>query len=708
MVAVLRTPLTGDLAVHALKQALGLFGWGILIVLVLVASALIMRLMERATLLGLLFFPGLIAGCALGWIGRQYISVIQQYERGDRRFTAEITVFDAFVSVVVVTLMAWSPLFGTVFWIHFSGDVLHEGAAMIIAAFAVGLVYWPMGMAVAAVYGELNPIHVVQKIVQLFAPYMIVIVFMVPVLLLSRLAGALMGRATAEMLPGGFGVIPAIIVAITLIQYGAVCCMAMLGRMFREFQTPRKLTGAEWRGALITVGSSIVASVVLILVLGSGVGGGHRRDTRDGGYDRRVARNDEDRRPGPSRAELRAQREAERARREAEKANMAVMIRWESVRRRADTSFLLKHAKTEFRAAIKVANKAGDKTVAGDLQEATRLFEQAIPMLEAAMAKAKGAARRQENLHLAPFLLEQARTAFETDDKFAIEGVLCQLRYYLGDDDRLPALRRRADAVPWPDELTVDLGQGIEMDLVVIRPGTFQMGPGRPFRSRTDDKDQPMHEVTLSRPFYMACFELMREQWHAVMGDDPESREKPRLPTGHKTWDRNQEFLRRLTDRHPDYVFRMPTEAEWEYACRAGTRTTFHCGESYEVLKEYAWNEQNSGHQQKVGTRRPNAWGLYDMHGNAEEWCQDWYEKDYYKRSPELDPTGPESGTKRVARGGPAGFGPWDMTSATRYAWEPDYGTRLTATCRVVCEPRASRDFLLKVSDEVLKRRDRN
>ena len=131
------------------------------------------------------------------------------------------------------------------------------------------------------------------------------------------------------------------------------------------------------------------------------------------------------------------------------------------------------------------------------------------------------------------------------------------------------------------------------------------------------------------------------------------------------TWDEAMAFCREIN-------VRLPTEAEWEYACRAGTKTKFYTGNREADLARAGWYETNSGGKtQTVGKKVPNAWGLYDIHGNVWEWCQDWYGEDYYQHSPSEDPQGPSSGEYRVVRGGSWNEDPDDCCSAYRYKMLP-------------------------------------
>jgi formylglycine-generating enzyme required for sulfatase activity len=170
------------------------------------------------------------------------------------------------------------------------------------------------------------------------------------------------------------------------------------------------------------------------------------------------------------------------------------------------------------------------------------------------------------------------------------------------------------------------------------------------FRQSGDD-EKPAHEVEISRDFYMGKYEVTQLEMSAIMGwayrfvgDD--------IPYVGVTWDEAMDFCRRVSAQ-TGFVVRLPTEAEWEYACRAGTTTNYHTGDSAEDLKRAAnWAEDYGATHDRVGLKVPNAFGLCDMHGNIAEWCADWYSHDYYSASPRFDPTGPASGSMHVARGG--------------------------------------------------------
>jgi formylglycine-generating enzyme required for sulfatase activity len=186
------------------------------------------------------------------------------------------------------------------------------------------------------------------------------------------------------------------------------------------------------------------------------------------------------------------------------------------------------------------------------------------------------------------------------------------------------------------------------MEFALIQPGEFMMGS-----DKGNDDEKPMHEVRLSKPFYLGKYEVTQGQWQAVMGNNP-SRFKgdPNLPVEQVSWEDVQAFIRKLNAIDGGTTYRLPTEAEWEYAARAGTTTAYSFGDDPPLLGEYAWYSGNAkGKTHPVGQKKSNAWGLHDMHGNVWEWVQDWYSKPYPSGTV-TDPQGPASGSIRVYRGG--------------------------------------------------------
>jgi len=170
-----------------------------------------------------------------------------------------------------------------------------------------------------------------------------------------------------------------------------------------------------------------------------------------------------------------------------------------------------------------------------------------------------------------------------------------------------------------PQELTVDLGSGVKMELILVRTGWFMMGS-----NEGSSIMSPVHKVTIRKPFYLGKYEVTQEQWKEVMGNNPSLFVGPTDPVGMVSWQDCQVFLRKLREIVPTMRFRLPAEAEWEYACRAGSTTEYYFGGDPGRLGEYAWCFSNSGDRtHPVGEKKPNAWGFHDMYGNVWEWCQD-------------------------------------------------------------------------------------
>ena len=213
----------------------------------------------------------------------------------------------------------------------------------------------------------------------------------------------------------------------------------------------------------------------------------------------------------------------------------------------------------------------------------------------------------------------------------------------------------------------------LSMEFVWIEPGVFQMGS-----DDGDSDERPVHEVEISRGFWLGKYEVTQGEWESVMGRNPSYFEgDARLPVETVSWNDVQEFIAKLNAASGSSVYRLPTEAEWEYACRAGTQTRWSLGDDdgddASQLDKYAWYDCNDGCDTKVvGRKGPNGWGLYDMHGNVWEWVQDWYSSGYYNSSPRVDPPGPTSGSDRVVRGGRFGDIAQSVRSAYRYNSSPD------------------------------------
>ena len=262
--------------------------------------------------------------------------------------------------------------------------------------------------------------------------------------------------------------------------------------------------------------------------------------------------------------------------------------------------------------------------------------------------------------------------------------------------DGIAKLGRAIPEAPGERVLTNSLG----MKFVQIPAGEFMMGstPEEIVRYAEDGKkhnetqwyfdhlqaEAPKHRVRISRSFYLGMYLVTQAEYEQVMGVNPSSfsakgkdaakvsgNDASRHPVETVSWDDAAQFCQRLSalpkERSARRAYRLPTEAEWEYACRAGSTGQWTCGDDEAKLGEYAWCKDNAGGMtHPADEKKPNAWGLYDMHGSLWEWCLDWYDKDYYRRSPGIDPVGPPSGSERVNRGGTWRNTAWYARSAFR------------------------------------------
>jgi formylglycine-generating enzyme required for sulfatase activity len=264
---------------------------------------------------------------------------------------------------------------------------------------------------------------------------------------------------------------------------------------------------------------------------------------------------------------------------------------------------------------------------------------------------------------------------------FAFQNVVRNIRSTLGQPARpeplKPATRKTQAEKPPESELAkgpeeYELTNSLGMHFVLIPAGTFMMGSG--IDEGGDEDERPQHQVTLSQPFYLQATPVTQGQWQKVMGVNPSLFQEcgEDCPVENVSWDDIQDFLRKLNQIENTDKYRLPAEAEWEYACRAGSTGSYCFGGGKAELDHHAWyadNSQKSTHP--VSRLRPNAWGLYDMHGNVYEWCQDWYGK--YPAGPVIDPKGPSTEGHRVLRGGSWDGEAGEVRSAYRHRLTPSY-----------------------------------
>jgi formylglycine-generating enzyme required for sulfatase activity len=216
------------------------------------------------------------------------------------------------------------------------------------------------------------------------------------------------------------------------------------------------------------------------------------------------------------------------------------------------------------------------------------------------------------------------------------------------------ALRDPASAQQQASAPPKEIVNSLRMKLVLIPAGEFILGSAKENEDRFSN-ESPQQKVRISKPFYMGVHEVTQRQYREVMGRNPSKYKlSPDHPVEQVTWEEAVQFCRKLSEwpfeKETRRVYRLPTEAEWEYACRAGSTTTFSCGDT--LTDKHANFQRDTDRTARVGSYRPNAFGLYDMHGNVWEWCQDWYDGAAYQTAAGDDPAGPETGGTRVIRGG--------------------------------------------------------
>ena len=218
--------------------------------------------------------------------------------------------------------------------------------------------------------------------------------------------------------------------------------------------------------------------------------------------------------------------------------------------------------------------------------------------------------------------------------------------------------------------ITIPVKNGISIDMVRVEAGTFTMG-ATPEMEYPEDDEKPAHQITLTNDYYIGKYEVTQALWQAVMGSNPSNFKGDDLPVETVSWDDCQKFIIKL-NRITGKKFRLPTEAEWEYAARGGKKSSGYQYSGSNNLSDVAWYTDNSGSKtHAVGSKQANELGIYDMTGNVWEWCQDWYGR--YDSSSQVNPTGANSGSYRVYRGGSWSFTARGCRSSYRFNYSPGY-----------------------------------
>lgn len=231
--------------------------------------------------------------------------------------------------------------------------------------------------------------------------------------------------------------------------------------------------------------------------------------------------------------------------------------------------------------------------------------------------------------------------------------------------NKLQSDQKRKDWAGFIGKKTVESNK-LGMKLNLIPAGEFTMGSESAYvlankfntKAKNFENETPQHKVQLLKPFYISATEVTQKQWSDVMHTSPWSGKSDiavsdNLPAIYISYSQAQQFVQSLS-RMEGAKYRLPTEAEWEYSCRAGSTTLYCFGDNPDELLSYGWFKQNGSYTHRVGLRKSNNFDLFDMHGNVWEWCSDWFDENYYEKSPKADPSGPNNGTARILRGGSA------------------------------------------------------
>ena len=222
---------------------------------------------------------------------------------------------------------------------------------------------------------------------------------------------------------------------------------------------------------------------------------------------------------------------------------------------------------------------------------------------------------------------------------------------------------------PSNDVITIPVKDGISIEMVKVEAGTFMMGATSE-KEKPDDNEKPVHQVTLTYNYYIGKYEVTQALWQAVMGNNPSHFKGKNRPVEHVTWNDCQNFISKL-NRITGRKFRLPTEAEWEYAARGGKKSRGYQYSGSNNLSDVAWYQDNSGNKtHPVGKKRANELGIYDMAGNVVEWCYDWF--DSYSSSPQTNPTIETSDASHVYRGGSKSGDDWFCRSSYRDSFPPN------------------------------------
>ena len=299
-------------------------------------------------------------------------------------------------------------------------------------------------------------------------------------------------------------------------------------------------------------------------------------------------------------------------------------------------------------------------------------------------------ALEEDSLRGAELRLDKAEALLKEGRALEAEKLVDEAAAVLGWGGRVAQLKSRIrETQPRQAPSPAPTGGGLinssGLHFKLIPAGRFLMGSAVETMTRPDEL--PRHEVFISKPFWFGVTEVTQAQWTRVMGENPSrfKDDKGLRPVEQVTFAEVAEFLKKLNEQDKTLFHRLPTEAEWEYACRAGTSSQYSYGDDPKELIKYAWYVGSAGFRtQPTGLKKANPWGLHDIHGNVWELCSDWYADGYYGDSPPKDPPGPKKGRSRVIRGGCFLDGPVTLRSAHRATFRKSFRTGF----RVVAEKR--------------------
>jgi len=424
---------------------------------------------------------------------------------------------------------------------------------------------------------------------------------------------------------------------------------------------------------------NIIDSVVQRTSFGGGEGGASvniqdsvvQRTEFNAGEDRRVKEEAE----GKKREELRLRREQEQKAREA----LAEKERQDELRKKQDDEILRRQ---EAQRAEQVKKVQAERE---RIERERRAGEGRDRVVQAAarLEQDKQTARKEQE----PIVKKKSKTRTNIFMLVILLGALL-VGFVMFAPGYVP---EKSTPYPYPfpspNSNQNTYTNSIGMDFVLIPAGEFDMGSPSGEEGRSNS-EEPVHKVKIPDSFYLGKYEVTQKQWREVMGQDPSSSKGDDLPVERVSWDDVQVFIKKLNTKEGGNKYHLPSEAEWEYAARAGTTTRYSFGDDESKLGDYAWFAARSSSQtHPVGQKKPNPWGLYDMYGNVWEWVQDLYHFGYIGAPTDGSSWESGGGSERVARGGSLGSQALYCRSAGRYSFAPPFDRNVALGFRLLMAP---------------------